>query len=220
MNFDPVFSSASITPPMRTLEYIRTYVLYKKCVPIQYYTVLHSTTQYCTVLHSTAQSYTVLYSITQYYTVLHSTAQYYTALHSTTQYYTVLHSTAQYYTVLHSPTQYCTVLHSTTQFCNDQYNNSRDITSPLARLIIQVKQEFPEDLEDKMRMTKARVKRKMRIKQEESVARVKMTNNLKRHVQYAKEKGSSVGLSALPLEMNGFALHKSEFLDVISLRYL
>ena len=102
---------------------------------------------------------------------------------------------------------------------DDQYSNSRDITSPLTRLIIQMKQELPEDLEDEMKMTKTRVKREMRMKLEESVDRVKMTNNLKRHVEYAKEKGSSVWLSALPLEKNGFALHKSEFLDAINLRY-
>ena len=46
-----------------------------------------------------------------------------------------------------------------------------------------------------------------------------MDDNLKRHVEFAKEKGSSIWLTTLPLEKNGFALHRSAFKDAVSLRY-
>ena len=50
---------------------------------------------------------------------------------------------------------------------------------------------------------------------------LELNNKMARHVEFAKEKGSSLSiwLSTLPLENNGFALHRSEFKDAVALRY-
>ena len=68
-----------------------------------------------------------------------------------------------------------------------------------------------------MRQAKANARRK-RVKQESSM-NIKMSDRLKRHVEFAKEKGSSIWLTTLSVEKNVFALQRSEFKDAVSLRY-
>ena len=105
------------------------------------------------------------------------------------------------------------------EISDDQYHSSRDITAPLINLILEKKMEMTENVENEMRQAKANVKRRKRVKQEESSTNIKMSDRLKRHVEFAKEKGSSIWLTTLPVEKNGFALQRSEFKDAVSLRY-
>ena len=91
-----------------------------------------------------------------------------------------------------------------TTVSNNQYSNSEKITEPLVALILQQKQICPTDTWTEMERIKVDVKKDL-------------SESLKRRVELAKEKGASVWLMALPLDMNGFALHKSAFRDALCL---
>jgi hypothetical protein len=106
-----------------------------------------------------------------------------------------------------------------TEIAEEQYQSSCDITTPLVSLILEMKHEIPEDLGTEMKQSKGRLRGKKRRHQEECVANLQMDDSLRRHVEFAKEKGSSIWLTTLPLEKNGFALHRSAFKDAVSLRY-
>ena len=43
-----------------------------------------------------------------------------------------------------------------------------------------------------------------------------LSDNLRRSVELAAEKGSSTWLTALPIEDQGFTMHKGEFQDALS----
>ena len=60
----------------------------------------------------------------------------------------------------------------------EQYRSSRDITTPLVSLILEMKHEIPEDLDTEMKQSKRRLRGKKRRHQEECVANLQMDNNL------------------------------------------
>ena len=60
--------------------------------------------------------------------------------------------------------------------------------------------------------------RKHQTQQAESIYS-RLSPQLKRHVDLAKEKGASSWLSVLPLDDHNFSLHKGAFKDAICLRY-
>ena len=67
---------------------------------------------------------------------------------------------------------------------------------------------------------KRQIRRDRRTKQDDIAAELQIPNKkLKRNMEFAKEKGSSIWLTTLPLEKHGFALSRSEFKDAIALRY-
>ena len=66
---------------------------------------------------------------------------------------------------------------------------------------------------------KISIRSQRRSRQEELASNLELNNKMARHVEFAKEKGSSIWLSTLPLENNGFALHRSEFKDAVALKY-
>jgi hypothetical protein len=107
-----------------------------------------------------------------------------------------------------------------TEISDEQYNSSRSITSSLVDLIMEMKYDIPQELISEVRVKKSQIRRDRRTKQDDIAAELQIPNKkLKRNMEFAKEKGSSIWLTTLPLEKHGFALSRSEFKDAIALRY-
>ena len=103
--------------------------------------------------------------------------------------------------------------------CEEQYQMSRQITAPLAMIIVAQETHLPakalvDDGKQAARQAKVQ-KRQAMIEQGHSA----LTNNLKQIVEQTKQPGASSWLSALPLEKHNFNLNKGEFRDALALRY-
>ena len=99
------------------------------------------------------------------------------------------------------------------------YKNSVEITHSIVSLILEKRQEIPEDAHLEMKRCKGEIKKQNRSCQMETAANLNLDDNLKRQREFATEKGASIWLTILPLEKEGFALHRSAFKDAVSLRY-
>ena len=106
-----------------------------------------------------------------------------------------------------------------TKIASTQYQASQDISKPLVSLILEQKYKLEDNTTFEQRRMKLKVKSQKRTLEVEEAANLKLSDSLKRATELAKEKGSSNWLNTLPLEEFGFALHKSEFRDALSLRY-
>jgi hypothetical protein len=102
---------------------------------------------------------------------------------------------------------------------DEQYTSSCNITRPLVSLILEKMYTIPEGMNEEVNHVKISIRSQRRSRQEELASNLELNNKMARHVEFAKEKGSSIWLSTLPLENNGFALHRSEFKDAVALRY-
>ncbi len=101
-----------------------------------------------------------------------------------------------------------------------QFRGSREICSPLVKLIIDqggdVLAALSEQVGIKQKLEK---KRAASLQAEALLTTSTLPPSLQRCATAAQEKGTSAWLTAVPLERHGFALHKGEFRDAIALRY-
>jgi len=104
--------------------------------------------------------------------------------------------------------------------CDIELSASRNICEPLCNSISNRSLPFAE-------VSSAQLHRKLltgKRKAEEfsslsSALRENFDESLRYAVDFASVKGASSWLTALPLQVHGFALHKSAFLDALALRY-
>ena len=98
------------------------------------------------------------------------------------------------------------------------YKNSRAITDPLIRSILEFrKQDKPLDVHEQQRHICGQVKRenndKLRKMADETYTEVDRATQ--RAMEMAQEKDASVSLTTLPLQEHNFALHKGQFIEML-----
>ena len=100
------------------------------------------------------------------------------------------------------------------------YSASVKITSSLSDHIVRQDSNSPLMAEDTARC-KTEVKQQRSLNNEKKLEEIRqhLSANQLRLLDCALEKGASSWLTAIPLEENGFMLHKGDFRDAISLRY-
>jgi len=106
-----------------------------------------------------------------------------------------------------------------TCIADQQFDASIDVTQPLIELILEQKFQYSEDVEFEQIQRKSSLKRSRREQSKDEMLSMSLSDNLRRSVELAAEKGSSTWLTALPIEDQGFAMHKGEFQDALCLRY-
>ena len=92
-------------------------------------------------------------------------------------------------------------------------------TAPLVQQIVAQSHQFPEDSLPKPLLQAVKSDRDHKIKERAEAIRDRTPRNIKRALDVAAEKGSSVWLTLLPLREIGDNLNKGEFRDAIKLRY-
>ena len=111
-------------------------------------------------------------------------------------------------------------LFNPTDVCSEQHSTSKLITAPLVNLVVNQEPCLGDCLTSQQHeKTKARTQKRSKQKQDAEELKNKLPDNLQRCMELSQEKGASIWLTALPMDMHGFALHKSAFRDALSLRY-
>ena len=109
-----------------------------------------------------------------------------------------------------------------TKVAECEYSNSRKLTQPLTKMIIE-QNDTGEIDEDKQFKVKQEISTEREAKQRRQYDDIVNRNNLTREelrrMKMNQEKGASNWLSSLPLRENGFSLNKQEFYDAVALRY-
>ena len=104
--------------------------------------------------------------------------------------------------------------------CDEEYRNSRELTSQLAELVIEQEPRYKVD-EERIKECKKNIKMRRNINYLEELKKLKekMTPSDLRLNDIAQEQGASSWLSVIPLKRHGFHLSKREFWDAVKLRY-
>ena len=102
-----------------------------------------------------------------------------------------------------------------------QFENSKQISQPLVNEILKQTSSYNDEIEQKQRQEKSRVKQKRRKMHMNELDDIYLHSNatLKKATELAQEKGASIWLCSLPLNEHGFSLHKGAFRDALALRY-
>ena len=102
-----------------------------------------------------------------------------------------------------------------------EYTASRSACKPLYNLILLHDSNYPtEAIEQQVEANKEVHSSKRKHSQSSaSNLRSQLVNSTQRSMDLAQEKGASNWLTTLPIDENGFTLHKSAFCDAIALRY-
>ena len=102
-----------------------------------------------------------------------------------------------------------------------EFDASVSITSPLIHDIIQQRTKFSAEVLSDQHRAKVDVVSSQHQRQASRVSELMslLSGDLCRIVQLSSEKGASSWLSVLPIEENGFALHKGAFRDALCLKY-
>ena len=107
----------------------------------------------------------------------------------------------------------------------EQHSSSKLICAPLVQLILHVSSGMSVDYNDIINCISTQVAIRSRLRSDKrkyTIERAKhlrevLTPSLQHSFDLAGERGASVWLSTLPIEANGFALHKSAFRDALCL---
>ena len=107
-----------------------------------------------------------------------------------------------------------------TDACDDQYAASQEITAPLLALIIQQESDIggANEKAQSVKNTLRQARRRRQAQRAEDLHR-RISPQLQRCLEVAKEKGASSWLEALPAREENFTLSKGEFRDALCLRY-
>ena len=107
-----------------------------------------------------------------------------------------------------------------TKIANDEYNNSRELTSQLTNSIKQQEHRYTVS-DENIKNCKSSIKKKRKDKHLNILTslREQMSSKNKRLNDIAQEQGSSSWLTVLPIKQLGFSLSKAEFWDAVYLRY-
>ena len=98
-----------------------------------------------------------------------------------------------------------------------EFEASVSITSPLIQEIIQQRKKFSAAVLGDQLQAKVDVVSSRHQQQASCLSEIMslLPDDLRRNVQLSSEKGASSMLSVLPIEENGFALHKDAFRDAL-----
>ena len=101
------------------------------------------------------------------------------------------------------------------------YKFSHELSRPLVDLILCQRDSLPHDVIDAQCLVfkqLSQAKHQCQVDTAKSILS-RSPPTLRRAIECCQEKGASSWLSALPIERYGFALHKTDFTDVLCLRY-
>ena len=100
-----------------------------------------------------------------------------------------------------------------------EFESSKQVTGSLVALI--VVQDLNGSVTDEPKRTKASIRKAKREKQlaDAHEVRQQLTQQQKRLMECATEKGASAWVTTLPIDDHGFFLHKGDFRDALCLRY-
>ncbi|KAL5494471.1 hypothetical protein EMCRGX_G015811 [Ephydatia muelleri] len=102
-----------------------------------------------------------------------------------------------------------------------EYTASRSVCKPLYNLILLHDSSYPTEAIEQQVEAKKEV-HSLKLKHSQGSAfnlRPQLANSTQRSMDLAQEKGASNWLTTLPIDENGFTLHKGAFRDAIALRY-
>ena len=102
-----------------------------------------------------------------------------------------------------------------------EYTASRSVCKPLYNLILLHDSSYPTEAIEQQVEAKKEV-HSLKLKHSQGSAfnlRPQLANSTQRSMDLAQEKGASNWLTILPIDENGFTLHKGAFRDAIALRY-
>ena len=107
-----------------------------------------------------------------------------------------------------------------TENANDEYNNSKELTSQLTNSIKQQEHRYTAS-DENIRDCKSSIKKKRKDKHLNILTSLleQMFSKNKRLNDIAQEQGSSSWLTLLPIKQLGFSLSKAELWDAVYLRY-
>ncbi len=109
-----------------------------------------------------------------------------------------------------------------TDSCSEQHRTSKRITQSLNLALWLTRNPIlgtarPPQLKG-VKKNDAKTQKRLKLKNYAEELKNKVSDNLRRS-KLSQEKGASIWLTALPIDIHGFALHKSAFRDGLSLRY-
>lgn len=101
------------------------------------------------------------------------------------------------------------------------YEASVAITTPLVDVIVRQDPQFPLDthLNQLDLRAEAKSSHHSALMSQSDALMESLSEDMKRSVELASQKGASIWLTALPIAEHGFSLHKSAFRDALALRY-
>ena len=101
------------------------------------------------------------------------------------------------------------------------FEDSNFITEPLSALICEQSLTIPPETVSSQKIRSREVKSRINRQQKELIADIldRSDDHLRRILEQATQKSASSWLTVLPIEAEGFALHKSDFRDAVRLRY-
>ena len=102
-----------------------------------------------------------------------------------------------------------------------EYTASRSVCKPLYNLILLHDSSYPTEAIEQQVKAKKEV-HSFKLKHSQGSApnlHPQLANSTQRSMDLAQEKGASNWLTTLPIDENGFTLHKGAFRDAIALRY-
>jgi hypothetical protein len=108
-----------------------------------------------------------------------------------------------------------------TEVADHKFSNSRKVTQPLRNSIRSREGMDEAEIDAEMNRLAREVKNenKGRHRQKVEDLHKEVNMNDRKALLLAEQKGSSSWLTTLPIEENGFALHKGAFRDALALRY-
>ena len=110
-------------------------------------------------------------------------------------------------------------IESPSSVSDDEYSRSKQITGPLAAIIVLQGNSLPNTDEVQHMQKEALNQKSETLKQKSYLIDQSVPSDVHRNLLQAREQGASSWLNALPLEKHVFLLNKSEFRDAIALRY-
>ena len=101
------------------------------------------------------------------------------------------------------------------------FEDSNFITEPLAELICEESLTIPPETVSSQKIRASEVKKRITMQQKELIAEIldRSDDHLRRILEQATQKTASSWLTVLPIEEEGFTLHKGDFRDAFRLRY-
>ena len=108
-----------------------------------------------------------------------------------------------------------------TRKSRDECDASTTVTQPLVAAIINKESNYDARVEAEQKEAKNKLRQQRKVKRQQEVAdvRLKISQEMKRNVDMAQEKGASAWLTEIPRADYDFALHKGDFRDALCIRY-
>ena len=110
-------------------------------------------------------------------------------------------------------------LRNPAESAHNEFQSSRMVTDPLKKLILTKNSDFSHEclsaqLEAKLKIREQREQKAQNVAKE---LKTRLSESSRKAMDFASERGASTWLTSLPIREFGFCLHKSAFVDAISL---